>query len=787
MASVNITYKGQSIGSVNSEEEKVLKTAGKYCEDDITLQLVGEEIPADSCYTLETWNENGEAICIEEYGNRKIPAIDYSRNKSEADTLETLVIGQGITSIGGSAFSRYSKLKEVILSETVKILDGIAFQYCSALEKVTVEGELDYIGISVFEDTPFYNALTANKENWENNLLYWGNAVMSCNKEQTSPPVFRPGTRVIAGEAFRSSEMSSINIPEGVVSIGAQAFYGSKASEIILPSTVTKLGQQLFLGSDSNLSNQKLKKIVIKGPAELSRNLFWRCESLEEADLSGTTIIPTGLFSDCKNLTTLTLGENLIKIDPDDKYNTFWDCDKLQTVYYRGTPESWANIDFSSLWSSPGYGSKGYDLYCNGELLTELTLSSDVKPYVFSYCKSLKKVTIEKDVSIGEDAFASAGIIEAEFGEDVTSIPKQYLSSSSLTKIILGSNITTLIKGAFFNFNEKQKSLYYKGTLESWCNMNFIERDEGDYEEYGFGLMYMYDLYINNQKVVDLVIPESVTIIKQNSFSMNSGIKTVTISDNVTNIEPYSFIYCLALESISIGKGITQADMLVNAIYGCPLKAISVGVDHPTFLTEENVLFNREKTELFIYPAGRIGETYTIPSGVTTLGSNSFSNLQNLKHLIISDDVVSADNAVSSNSLLTITIGSGMENLGSHPFEDCRYLTTITVNEQNQTYCSKDGVLFDKNITQLLCYPRKKPETSFIVPATITSLTQYSLYYAENLTEITFEGTPNSIENYVFSSSVTTINVPWAEGAIANAPWGASGATINYNYTGGES
>ena len=55
-----------------------------------------------------------------------------------------------------------------------------------------------------------------------------------------------------------------------------------------------------------------------------------------------------------------------------------------------------------------------------------------------------------------------------------------------------------------------------------------------------------------------------------------------------------------------------------------------------------------------------------------------------------------------------------------------------------------------------------------------------------SLTSITFEGTPSSIATMAFyeCSNLKTINVPWAEGAVANAPWGATNATINYNYTG---
>lgn len=75
------------------------------------------------------------------------------------------------------------------------------------------------------------------------------------------------------------------------------------------------------------------------------------------------------------------------------------------------------------------------------------------------------------------------------------------------------------------------------------------------------------------------------------------------------------------------------------------------------------------------------------------------------------------------------------------------------------------------------------------LPSGITSIGNNAFYYCTNLKTITFEGTPTgTISSSAFKSctNLTTINVPWAEGAVANAPWGATNATINYNYTGEE-
>ena len=73
------------------------------------------------------------------------------------------------------------------------------------------------------------------------------------------------------------------------------------------------------------------------------------------------------------------------------------------------------------------------------------------------------------------------------------------------------------------------------------------------------------------------------------------------------------------------------------------------------------------------------------------------------------------------------------------------------------------------------------------LPSKLARIRSYSFRGCTGLTRITFTKKPTSIVNSAFTgcTNLTTINVPWAEGAVANAPWGATNATINYNYTGG--
>ena len=72
------------------------------------------------------------------------------------------------------------------------------------------------------------------------------------------------------------------------------------------------------------------------------------------------------------------------------------------------------------------------------------------------------------------------------------------------------------------------------------------------------------------------------------------------------------------------------------------------------------------------------------------------------------------------------------------------------------------------------------------LPSGIISVGGNAFGNCTGLTTITFQGKPNSIASNAFNrcTNLKTINVPWASGEVANAPWGATNATINYNYTG---
>lgn len=126
------------------------------------------------------------------------------------------------------------------------------------------------------------------------------------------------------------------------------------------------------------------------------------------------------------------------------------------------------------------------------------------------------------------------------------------------------------------------------------------------------------------------------------------------------------------------------------------------------------------------------------------------------------------------SKLALIFLPDGITTIGYSAFEQCPNLALSAL---------PDGITSVENSAFSGC----SKLTLTALPAEITSIGAYAFKGCTGLTAITFKGTPTTIGMNAFQgcTNLTTINVPWAEGAVANAPWGATNATINYNYTEG--
>lgn len=194
------------------------------------------------------------------------------------------------------------------------------------------------------------------------------------------------------------------------------------------------------------------------------------------------------------------------------------------------------------------------------------------------------------------------------------------------------------------------------------------------------------DAFYGCTGLTEITLPESVKSIGYSAFSRCSGLKTVTIPKNTESVMSGSFSDCKNLENI----------------YTDP--------DNASYVSVDGVLFNKDMTELVAYPGKKAG-AYTVPGSVTAIENGAFDGCSNMTEL---------------------SIGANVSEI--HWFLDCPKLESINVDDNNQCYVSVDGVLYNKDITELTWYPAGR-KGAYTVPDTLTDF-DLGFWKCGELTEI---------------------------------------------------
>lgn len=156
-------------------------------------------------------------------------------------------------------------------------------------------------------------------------------------------------------------------------------------------------------------------------------------------------------------------------------------------------------------------------------------------------------------------------------------------------------------------------------------------------------------------------------------------------------------------------------------------------------------------------------ETVIINDGITNICFEAFHVCRYLTSITIPDSVVSIypHAFARCDRLSSIIIPDSVVSIGAGVFENCRWLTSINVSEDNQNYCSVGGVLFSKDMTELLCVPGGMTG-HYDIPDGVTSVGSFAFGYCDDLTSITIPGSVISIGEYAFEScsNLTSISIP---------------------------
>ena len=235
--------------------------------------------------------------------------------------------------------------------------------------------------------------------------------------------------------------------------------------------------------------------------------------------------------------------------------------------------------------------------------------------------------------------------------------------------------------------------------------------------------------YDYRQQITAVVVEEGVTEIGRVAFFSFWEITSVTLPDSLTSIGGEAFAYCDSLREIVIPAGVM--DIGDRAFVCCSaLPAITVAADNAYYCSVDGVLFNKDMTELILYPSGKEGTVYKIPDGVTRLGLFAFE--------------------VRDTDLVEVIISASVVDLNG-AFERAETLTTITVDSENAFYSSVDGVLFSKDLSTLINYPIGNTRTEYKIPDGVTTIFEYAFEQSLNLRRVIIPNGVTTIGALAFS------------------------------------
>ncbi len=594
--------------------EEVGFEAQQMKAEDALLQMEAEDF---------AWNLDESTGTLTISGHGEMPGGTFSSPwASKRLLIKSVVIENGITSIGRYAFYNFTGLTSVTIPSTVARIDNSAFKYCNSLANITIPDSVTSIGAYAFSCCDSLTSITIpNSVEWISNTAFEycdllkivvnkNNSYYSSDefgvlfdknkttliraprdiKEYVIPnsvtciddyafSLCRSLTNITIPDSVTSigdyafemcySLKTGIALPNSVVGIGDYAFNGCYLTDITIPDSVGWIGDRAF-GSCWNLT----KIVVNNNNPYYSSDEFGVLFDKNKTTLiqapgaiencvipDSVTSITEGAFESCHNLTDLTIPNGVTSIEE----RTFWYCNSLTSITIPNSVTSIGENTFA---------------YC--ESLTSITIPDSVTSIngsAFRGCDSLTSITIPDSVtSIGEWTFSLC---------------------RSLTNITIPDGVTSIGRGTFYDCYNLT-DVYYTGSESEWndvvietggndflldatihynCNLaaDFAWNlsDDGTLTISGHGDMPDYDTvnrnnppwYDEKEQIINVVITDGITKIGNDVFSGCKHMTEITIPDSVKRIGSWAFEACKELESISIPNGVTKIDE--GAFAGC--------------------------------------------------------------------------------------------------------------------------------------------------------------------------------------------------------------------------
>lgn len=309
-------------------------------------------------------------------------------------------------------------------------------------------------------------------------------------------------------------------------------------------------------------------------------------------------------------------------------------------------------------------------LLYSGDCLVEVDLKAEIEHVkikegtrrietaAFKWCDSVKSIVIPDSVEfIGSEAFVGCTSLEkvyigsgvsgmngSPFAFDIEGKPCSKLKSIDVSE---NNKYFTSVDGVLFSKDMTELIQYPYGKIQNeytvpdtvtcihpgafrYCN-GLIKIAVGK----GITVIDFIMLY-GNEGIETVILPDTLTKLDGGAFKY-SGIKYIDIPDSVTYLGCEAMTGCSRLETVNIGKGVSYIHEW--AISNDALKAVNVDPENKCFTSENGILYNKDKTVLYMYPAKAEGEVYRLPDSVKEIRPGAIGKSEYLDKIYVGKNI----------------------------------------------------------------------------------------------------------------------------------------------------